>query len=117
MIASDLIHRVTIQTSTETSDGHDGLVSTWANTSRTRVPALVAPLSGRDLERARQVDPRASLRVTFRWWSTYVADLAGGRARLLFHDGAIGDRTLEIVEPPQEAVYRVSLVMTCRENA
>ncbi|CAB4192450.1 Bacteriophage SPP1, head-tail adaptor [uncultured Caudovirales phage] len=117
MIASDLIHRVTIQTSAETSDGHDGVVSTWANTARTRVPALVAPLSGRDLERARQVDPRASLRVTLRWWSTYVTDLAGGRARLVFHDGSIGDRTLEIVEPPQETDYRVVLSMTCRESA
>lgn len=117
MQAGELRHRVTIQSLTETSDGHDGLVPSWSNTSRVRLAAKVEPLNGRDLERARQIDPRASHGVTLRYWSAYATDLKAGRARLVFHDGDRGDRTFEIVEVPREVEPRVSLVMTCKEAA
>jgi head-tail adaptor len=116
MNAGSLIHRVTVQALTEASDGHDGVVATWADTERLRLAALVEPLAGRDLDRARQVDPRASHRVTLRFWGSYVTDLVGGRSRLVFHDGDVGDRTLEIVEPPRETEHRVALAMTCKES-
>jgi len=117
MNAGRLIHRVTVQTLTEASDGHDGLVPTWTDSDRVRIAARVEPLNGRDLDRARQVDPRASHSVTLRFWSAYGTDLKAGRSRLVFHDGDVGDRTLEIVEPPREVEPRVSLVMTCKEAA
>lgn len=117
MNAGDLMHRVTVQTLTEASDGHDGLVETWADSSRRRIAARVVPLSGRDLERARQIDPRASHEVSLRFWKDYGTDLKAGRARLVFHDGSQGDRTLEIVEVPRETEYRVRLDMLCKEAA
>ncbi len=115
MHAGDLVHRVSIQNRTETGDGHDGFTESWS-TVRSRIAGRVVSLSGRDLERARQIDPRASHELTLRFWPTHNDDLDGGRARVIWHDdGAIGDRTLEIVEPAREAPDRVGLVMTCKE--
>ena len=116
MRAGELIHRVSLQNRTETDDGHGAADDTWS-TVQARSAARVVSLSGRDLERARQIDPRASHEVHLRFWRTHDTDLDGGRARVIWHDdGAIGDRTLEIVGPPVEAAHRESLVLTCREN-
>ena len=114
MRAGDLRHRVTIQVRTETSDGHDGLTETWADHHR-RWAANVVPLAGRELERARAIDPRSSHRVDLRYYSDYLADDLA-RAQLVWHDGGT-DRTLEPVEPPQEVDFRVGLMLTCREAA
>lgn len=115
MQAGDLMHRASIQTRTETSDGHDGFTESWA-TVQTRIAARVVPLAGRDLERARQIDPRASHEVHLRFWRAYNEAFVGGRGRVIWHDdGAVGDRTLEVVEPPRETAHRVSLAMVCRE--
>ncbi len=114
--AGELIHRVTVQSSTEASDGHDGMTVTWSDLRR-RMAAKVVPLAGRDLDRARQIDPRATHEVTLRFWSDYGTELDGGRARLVFHDGVVGDRTFEIVEPPREIEQRVALVMVVKEAA
>lgn len=116
MQAGDLRQFVTIQTRTKTSDGHDGYTESWGDV-RVRIPAQIVPLQGRDLINARQIDPRASHAVTLRYWKRYGDELTGGRARLLWHDGDIGDRALEIVEPPRELETRTSLVMVCREAA
>lgn len=116
MDASELRQRVTVQTSTEASDGHDGLSVTWADVRR-RIAAKVRALAGRDLERARQIDPRASHEVTLRWWRAYGTDLDAGRARLTWHDGEVGDRVLEIVEVPRETERRARLDLICREAA
>lgn len=115
MHAGDFLHRVSIQTRTETSDGHDGFTESWA-TVQGRIAAHVVTLEGRDLERARQIDPRATYDVRLRYWRAHNDDLDGGRARVIWHDdGAVGDRTLEIVEPPREVQSRVLLAMTCKE--
>ncbi len=114
MNAGDLRQRVTVQTRTETEDGHDGFTTAWT-AALSRTPAVVVALSGRELERARVVDPRASHEVRLRYWSAYSTALAGGRARLIWHDGDIGDRTLEPVEPPREVEPRKTLAMVCRE--
>lgn len=115
MQAGELCDRVTIQTRTETSDGHDGYTETWT-AARSRIAAKVTTLDGRDLERARQIDPRSSHAVLLRFWAAYGTDLAGGRARVIWHDGDIGNRTLEIVAPPRELERRVNLMLTCREQ-
>lgn len=113
--AGEMRQRVTIQVLTEQSDGHDGVVSEWTTVHR-RIPARVRPLSGRDLERARQTDPRITHDVTLRFWRNYPADLAGGRSRFIYHD--IIDRELEIVGPPVDVEERhVQLVQTCKEAA
>lgn len=116
MTAGELIHRVSIQTRSEASDGHDGVVESWT-TGQARIASRVVGLAGRDLERARQIDPRASYEVTLRYWSAYNDSLVGGRARVIWHDtGAIGDRTLEIVGPPRETEHRATLVLVCGET-
>ena len=116
MHAGDLFHRVSIQNRTETDDGHGASDETWS-TVQSRIAARVVPLSGRDLERARQIDPRASHEIRLRYWRAHNDDLDGGRARVIWHDdGAIGDRTLELVGPPVETVHRDTLLMTCRES-
>lgn len=115
MHAGRLRQRVTFQKQIEVPDGHDGFTET-AVTVRTRVPAEVVALAGRDLERARQIDPRAGHQVTVRYWSTHRDDLNGGRVFAIWHDG-VRDRTLEVVEPPREVVARVELAMACKEAA
>lgn len=115
MHAGDLRHRVSLQTRTEVPDGHDGFTETWT-TVQSRVAARVIQLVGRDLERARQIDPRSTHEVRVRFWRTYADTFDGGRARLIWHDeGAMGNRTLEIVTPPQELDHRVLLSVFCRE--
>lgn len=117
MTAGDLKHRITLQALTETSDGHDGYTQTWANIAPARRAAMVRPLRGRDLERAQQIDPRATHDVILRFWRTYSTDLDGGRARLVFHDGDVGDRTFEIVGPPVETKSRSALTLIAKEAA
>ena len=115
MTVGDLIHRITIETRTETSDGHDGFTETWT-AGPSRIAALVRSLAGRDLERAHQIDPRASHELTLRFWQAYDTDLDGGRARVIWHDAVTGDRTLELVEPPREVSLREWLAMVVREQ-
>lgn len=117
MTGGELRHRVTIQNRTEISDGHDGFTESWTAV-QSRIAGWVRPLAGRDVERARQVDPRATHELVLRFWHAYGSDLDGGRARVIWHDDqAQGDRTFELVEPPRELIARERLVMLCREQA
>ena len=112
--------RVTVEASTETSDGHDGVTVVWAAVAPSRRSARVVPLTGRDLERARQIDPRISLQVSLRYWRAYGDDLDGGRARLVYHptSDSDDDRTLEIVTAPIDVEERHDeLQILCREAA
>jgi hypothetical protein len=115
--AGERRQRVSVQIKAKVSDGHDGfLPDQWASV-HARMAVNVKPLAGRDLERARQIDPRISHEVTLPYWRAYHQDLNGGRSRLLYHDGAM-DRPLEIVAPPidvEEAHVKVTVL--CREAA
>lgn len=114
--AGELRHRVTIEARTEVSDGHDGFLDPTWSTVAARRAAKVMPLQGRDLERARQVDPRISHEVTLRYWRDYRGDLDGGRVRLVYHD--LADRYFEIIGAPvdhEEA--HVKIIVNCRESA
>jgi SPP1 family predicted phage head-tail adaptor len=115
LAAGDMRQRVTIEMQSKQSDGHDGWDIVWAPV-HTRIPAKVRPLIGRDLERARQIDPRITHDVSMRYWRNYRNDLDGGRARLIYHD--INDRTFEIIGPPvDEEEAHVKIVQTCKEAA
>lgn len=114
MHAGELRHYVTIQTRSKESDGSDGFVETWSAVKR-RIHAKVEPLSGRELESARQIDPRAGHLVSVRYWPTYRTEFTA-RGRIVYHDGGT-DRTLEPVEPIREAEYRETLQVICREAA
>ena len=118
MEARRLKQRVSVQVRTETDDGHRGLTDAWATRHR-RWSAQVIELSGRDLERAQQIDPRIALDVRFRYWTAYRDDLDGGRTRLLYHvnDDSDDDRTLEIVTPPAQIVDHQEIQVLCREAA
>lgn len=116
--AGSLPHRVSIQVRTETSDGHRGFTETWTSRYR-RWPARVIELSGRDLERARQIDPRIAIDIRLRYWRDYRDDLDGGRTRVVYHvtDDSDDDRTLEVVTPPVAIVDRQEIQVLCREAA
>ena len=118
MEAGALPHRVSLQVRTEVSDGHRGFTETWAPRSR-RWSARVIELSGRDLERAKQIDPRISIDVRLRYWSAYRDDLDGGRTQLIYHVNADSDddRTLEIVTPPVQIVDHQEIQVLCKEAA
>lgn len=116
LATGDLRQRVTVQRRIDTSDGHDGFTETWTTVNPARRSAQVLPLEGRDLERARQVDPRISHQVTLRYWRAYQTDLAGGRTRVIYHD--VTDRTFEIVSPPLDVEENhVWVQMQARELA
>lgn len=115
MRAGELRDRITVERRAEQSDGHDGVIQSWSPVYR-RIAAQVHPLEGRDLERARQIDPRISHDVVVRYWRNYRNDLEGGRTRLVHH--GIEDVTLEIVGPPIDVDGRHEwLRMPCREAA
>ena len=120
MTAGDAQQRVTVQVRTETSDGKDGVTEAWADLAPRRRSARVIPLSGRDLERARAVDPRISHDVTLFYWRAYRADLVGGRAQLIYHptSATADDRQLEIITAPIDVEERHTDVrLQCRELA
>lgn len=113
--AGELRQRVSIVAIAEQSDGHDGMVDV-PTVTHARIAARIRPLSGRDLERARQVDPRITHDVTLRYWRNYQNDLDGGRASLVYHD--LTDRAFEIVGPPVDTEEaHVQIVQTCKEAA
>lgn len=105
--------RVSIRRDVEADDSHGGFTTTPTIT-RARIAASVAALTGRDLERARAIDPRAAFLVGLRYWTDHLDDLKGGRFQIVWHDGAT-DRVLEVVEPPREVEHRVRLEFACRE--
>ncbi len=109
MQAGALRHRVTVQARTDTPDGKGGFVEGTA-TVCARVPAQITPLSGRELERAMQIDPRSTHQVVMR----YRPDVQA-RQMLIFHDG-LTDRTFEIVGTPtdEDELHR-QLTMLCKE--
>lgn len=113
--AGDLRQRVTVMLTAEVSDGHDGFIDAPAPV-KSRIAAKVKPLAGRDLERARQIDPRISHEVTLRYWRAYRSELDGGRASLIYHDGT-RNRPLEIIGPPVDVEERHErLQLFCRES-
>lgn len=97
MRAGEFRQRVTIETRNETQNALTGAYTETWSTVRSRVDARVKPLSGRELERARQIDPRISHEVGFRYWRNYRTQLTA-RERLVYHD--IVDRRLEIIAAP-----------------
>lgn len=117
LAAGDLQLRLTLRRQLEIGDGHDGF-DDQALVVFSRIAGSARPLQGIALERARQVDPRISHEVTVRYWSTYRADLAGGRVQWLLHqdDSSLNDRTLEVIGAPIDVEERhVMLQMSCRE--
>lgn len=82
---AQLSTRATLQSVTRTRDATGGVVEAWAAVAT--VWAEVAQLSGRELERARQVAAEVTTRVTLRSRSGVSAD-----SRF-----AVGSRTLRVV--------------------
>lgn len=110
MRAGSLRHRVTLTDRTEVDDGHHGFTAVPV-TLASRIPAYVEPLTGRELDRAQMIDPRATHLVTLR----YRTDIRA-RQTVTYHDGMQGDRTFEIVGPPIDPDERHrELQLTCKE--
>lgn len=112
MRAGEFRHRLSMQQQSESSDGHDGYDEAWG-TLRARVAANVAPLTGRELEQARQIDPRAALEVKVRYWVGYHETRIPG-LQFVWHDGS-RNRTLTPIEPFREIEPRETLAAVCRE--
>ena len=110
MRIGDLRHRVTLQNTTEVSDGLGGStevdVTIWS-----RIPASVEPATARSLERvaANTVTSTASHLVTVR----YVPGVTT-KTLVVFHDGATDrEMAVEGVHDPEER--HISLVLECAE--
>ena len=75
-------------------------------------------LSGRDLERARQIDPLITIDLRQRFWRAYRDDMDGCRARLVYYptSNSDDDRTLEMVTPPIQLVDRQEIQVLCKET-
>lgn len=110
MQAGKLRHRVTVNTTTETSDGRGGTTSAPTALLR-RVPACVEMLSGRELDRAMQIDPRSRLSIQMR----YHAGVKAGQS-VTYHSFE-GDRALEIVAPPTIEEKDRAMQLLCGEAA
>jgi len=108
MQAGRLRHRVTVQTTVETADGRGGTTAVPGTLLR-RIPADVEMLTGRELERAMQIDPRSRLQVLLR----YHAGVKAGQA-VIYHSFG-GDRTLEIVAPPTIEEKDRAMTLLCGE--
>lgn len=111
MRAGQLRHRVTITATAETPDAHFGFDES-AVILANRAPAKVLTLDGRELQRAQQIDARATHAVRLR----YRPGVAAGQT-VTYHDGRRGDRAFEIVAPPRdvEEMHR-ELYLLCRER-
>ncbi len=108
LAAGRLRHRVSYVEQGETQTTRGGYDVTTTTIYR-RVPALVEPLSGVELQRAAQVDPRQRWRVTLRY-----LPLVRAEQYLVYHRFD-GDRTLEIVEPPLVNEKDRTMVLMCGE--
>ncbi len=111
----EMRHRVTVQALAQVDDGHNGFTDAWSALHR-RVAACVQPLQGRELESARQIDPRISHDITLPYWQAYRDDLSGGRVQLVYHD--LADRTFDVVAPPVDIEEKHRWVtVRCKEMA
>jgi SPP1 family predicted phage head-tail adaptor len=114
MQAGELRQRVTIEVRAKKSDGSDGVTEVWSPVCR-RIAAKVEPLAGKELDHARQIDPRAGHQVSVRYWNAYRVQFTA-RSRIVYHDGGT-NRILEPVEPIREVEERETLQVICREAA
>lgn len=113
MRAGELRHRVTVWKALEVDDTHGGFQPGGDVALYARLPARVDPLSGRELERAQQIEPRTTHRIVLR----YRPDITAGLT-LTYHDDFRGDRDFEIVAPPLDPGERHrDLELLCREAA
>jgi len=111
MRAGMLRDRVTVQTLTpEVKDTHGGFTDGAVSIIVARVAASVAPLAGRELERAVQIDPRASHTVTLRFRPDITV-----RQQVIFHDPDRGDRTFEVAQVINPNSDRRELQLLCKE--
>ena len=80
MRAGVLRNRIAVQTASHARDATGGITPTWS-TAATRWGAII-PLSGRELEDARQVEGRTSTRIVMRYYSGLTSEYRlthGGR--------------------------------------
>lgn len=108
-IAAGLLrHRVSYVEQAETKTERGGY-DVGLTTVYRRVPAQVEPLSGVELQRAAQVDPRQRWKVTMRYLPNVRAE------QFIVYHRFDGDRTLEIVEPPRVDEKDRTMVLMCGE--
>jgi len=102
--------RVSLSGVQEVDDGHGGWIETEV-VFADHILASVIQLSGRDLQYAQQIEPRATYRVCIH----YRKDVKSTSA-LTYHDTQMGDRSFEIVAPPLDIGERHwELQLLCRE--
>lgn len=108
MNAGELRHRISIRQGLETKTARGGF-GVESTVIYARISALVEPLTGHELNIAMQIDPRLRWKVTLRF-------AKGIQARqIVVYHALEGDRTLEIVQPPQLDEKDRSLTLLCAE--
>lgn len=109
MRGGSLRHRVSVLSRADVDDGHGGTTQSLM-TVCDRVSALIEPLRGVALDRARQIDPRTTHSVLMRWRRDVQA-----RMTLVYHDGGL-DRMFEIIgSPTTDSEKRVLMTLMCKE--
>jgi len=104
MQAGNLRHRVTIQQVTETRDDMGGVTQTWS-TFAASLHAEIAPLSGRELLLARQVNAETTHRIRLRYRAGITPKM-----RVLF-----GSRIFAIESVLDTDERGIEVVLLCRE--
>ena len=104
MQAGNLRHRVTIQQVTETRDDMGGVTQTWS-TFAANLHAEIAPLSGRELLLARQVNAETTHRIRLRYRAGITPKM-----RVLF-----GSRIFAIESVLDTEERGIEVVLLCRE--
>lgn len=109
MNAGELRHRVTVNRLNESRTTRGGTALLAPTALYARVPAFVSPLSGRELERAREIDPRISYSVFLRFVEGIKA-----QQQVIYH-AFDGERVLEVVSPPVTDEKSRTMTLMCRE--
>jgi len=103
--------RVSLTKTVEVDDGHGGFEEQEV-VFLDHILASVEQMSGRDLQYAQQIEPRATWRVCIH----YHQDVSS-ESQLTYHDTRKGDRVFEIVAPPLDIAERHwELQLLCREG-
>lgn len=109
--AGEMRHRVTIQAQVETKTARGGFAAGAPSVLARRREALCEQLTGHELQRQLQIDPRADWRVT-----TWYVSGVQARQAVIYHSFR-GDLALEVVAPPVVDAASRQMVLMCREAA
>lgn len=103
-------HRITVTTESDTKTSTGGFTPTPV-TLATRTAGAVSPLSGMELIRAQQINPRARIQVTLR----YRPSLRIPPGAIVIYHASAGDQRLEVLYVQDVQEYHHEYQLLCAE--